>query len=293
MDLPWDDLRVLIALLRTRSLVGAAESLGLDRSTISRRVVSIERQIGAPLFLRTREGLRPAAAAERLRPHLERVEAEILAFQVALGSSDDGASGLVRVATSEAFATFLVQKGLLDLRRDHPGIVLELLGGNRPLDLLSGEADVALRFVPPKEAALKVRCVARMAFGLYGAPTYLRARGLPRSAVDLAGHDVLVLSAELAMLPEGPWLEHQPGVHVAMRANSFPTLIAAAVEGHGLIVLPRPWGALEQGLDLLFPVPEIPERALWLVVQPEMARRPEVRIVVERLANIVERLMGG
>lgn len=289
MELHWDDLRVLLALLRERTLAGAARSLEADRSTLSRRLASLERALGARLFLRTREGLRPSAAAERLRPHAEQIEREVRALTAAARAQVEGATGVVRVATTEALGTFLVQKGLLELGREHPDVVVDLLCGNRPVDLGRGEADLALRVIPLKDAAVQVRCIARMGFGLYGAAEYLRARGVPRGEDGLAGHDVLVPGGELAPLPEAKWLSARPGARVVFQSNSMPALVAACVAGHGLAVLPRPWGAVEPALELALPLDRIPRRPLWLAVQPDVAKRPAVRVVAERLGALAAR----
>ena len=167
---------------------------------------------------------------------------------------------------------------------------MEIIGGNRPVDVARGEAEIALRLVPLKEAALKVRCVARLGFGLYASPSYLRARGTPRGEGDLEGHDVLVPSGELAQLPEAKWLTARPGARVAFRASSMPALLAACTAGHGLAVLTRPWGELSGALEQVFALDELPRRPLWLVVQPDVARRPEVRVVVEHIGAIAGRL---
>src|ERR1700744_6272891 len=103
----WDDVRMLLALLRARTLHEAGDKLGVDRSTISRRLSALEKSLGAPLFTRTREGLRPTAAVERLRPHAERMEPEARALAHAAVAADH-VTGVVRVATTEALATYLV-----------------------------------------------------------------------------------------------------------------------------------------------------------------------------------------
>lgn len=289
MEMAWDDVRVLLALLRTRSLSAAGRALGVDRSTMSRRVAALERAFGTRLFLRTRDGLRPAAAAERLRAHAERVEAEVLAFERAVTATGAGATGVVRVATTEAFGAFLIEQGLLEVRREHPDVCVELMGGNRPVDLTRGEAEVALRLTPLEGAALKARCVARLGFGLYASPAYLRARGVPRDEGDLEGHDLVVPSGELAPLPEAKWLLARRGARTVFRSSSMPALLAACVAGHGLGVFTRPWGDLTSALDLVFALEGLPRRPLWLVVQPDVAKRPEVRVVVDRVVAICAR----
>jgi DNA-binding transcriptional LysR family regulator len=141
----WDDVRLLLVLLDSGTLHDAGKRLGVDRSTVSRRLALLERHLGARLFVRTRDGLQPTAAAIRIRPFAETMAAQTAGLEQAAQSADRAATGLVRLATTEAIATLLVERGLLSLREQQPGLALELLGGNRPVDLLRGEADLAVR----------------------------------------------------------------------------------------------------------------------------------------------------
>jgi DNA-binding transcriptional LysR family regulator len=288
----WDDVRVLLALLRARNLNEAGTRLGVDRSTISRRLGALEKNLGARLFTRTREGLRPTAAVERLRPHAERMELEAAALAHAAVATEP-VSGVVRVATTEALGAFLVAEGLLGVREQHPELVVEILGGNRPVDLARGEADLAVRVTPLREASLKVRCVARLGIGLFASPAYVRARGLPRSVAALRGHDVLLPSGELSQMPEAKWLAARPGVRVAFRTSSMPALVAAAVAGFGLAPLTLPWGDREPGLERALVLEEIPRRPVWIATHAESAVRPAVRVVGDRLASIFARAVAA
>jgi DNA-binding transcriptional LysR family regulator len=284
----WDDVRVLLALLRAKNLHDAGARLGVDRSTISRRLGNLERRLGARLFARTREGLRPTATAERLRASAERMELEAAALELAAKAQSGNISGLVRVATTEAFALLLVSEGLLGLREEHPGLIIELLGGNRPLDLTRREADVALRVGPIRHASLRVRCVARMSIGLFASPAYLRTRGLVRSAHGLAGHDVLLPAGELSLLPEVKWLARRE-LRAVFRSSSMLALAEAARAGAGLVPLPLGWGQRDPALECALVLEEIPKRAIWLVT-PAEGLSAAARVVADRIASILERL---
>jgi DNA-binding transcriptional LysR family regulator len=283
----WNDVRVFLALMRASNLNEAAVQLRVDRSTISRRVTALEKRLATRLFSRTREGLRPTAAAQRLLPHAEKMAADLLALRAAATEPDARPSGLVRVATTEGMATVLVARGLLSVSDTHPGLAIELLAGNRPVDIARAEADVAVRLSPLKQAALKARCVARNKCGLYASPRYLQSRGLPRSSEDVAGHDVVLPAGELSAMPEAKWLASRKGVRVAFRSNSMPALVAAAADGRGLVALGVGWGDAQPALQRVLVLEHLPSRPIWLVTAGDV--RPAVRVVADRIAQLLSK----
>jgi DNA-binding transcriptional LysR family regulator len=286
----WDDVRLLLVVLDVRNLHDAAQRLGLDRSTVSRRLAGLERRLGTRLFVRTREGLRPTPAAERVGPFAERMAAEAAGLAAAVRSDSDEVVGVVRLATTEAIATLLIDEGLFELRDRHPELALDLSTGNAPIDLLRGEADLAVRVSPLRHASLRVRCVARLKAGLFAAPSYVKRRGRPTTAAGWRGHDVIVPSGDLAQLPEARWLASRPGVRVAFRSNSLPVLRAAAARGLGVVPLTAPWGDRDPQLQRLQLLDDLPKRAIWLVSPPLSATRAAVRVVADRVAAIFARI---
>src|SRR3954469_20162246 len=126
-DLEWSDLRIFLGMLRASTVGDAARQLTVDVSTVRRRVAALETSLGAKLFARTTDGLRPTAQAERLRAYAERVESDVLALRGAVGGGSERAHGVVRVATTESLATFLVERGLLNVVDTEPEITIEIL----------------------------------------------------------------------------------------------------------------------------------------------------------------------
>ena len=285
----WNDVRVFRAVARARSLAQGARQIGLDRSTASRRIACLEEALGTRLFLRTRDGLRPSPAGERLLVHAERMAAEARALEAAAGDEAARVSGLVRLATTDALCSMLIGDGLLSLRARHPDLEIELLGGNQVVDLSRGDADLALRASAVKEPSLVTRRVARLSFALFAGERYVEHRGRPAREEDLAGHDALVLAGELAALPESRWLATRPGVRVALRSNNVPALVAAALDGHGITAIARPWGDRQIGLVRLFDIEAVAPRPLWLVMHPDAAGRAAVKLVADHVAAIIGR----
>jgi DNA-binding transcriptional LysR family regulator len=287
MSMTSDDLQVFLAALRTTSLAGAAVALGVDRTTVGRRIEALEASVGTPLFVRMRGGLRPTEAALRLREPAERIVGELRTLASTGLGLESAVKGVVRIATSEGLAGMVVKKGLIALCAKYPELRLEIATSNLAVDLRAGEVDLALRSVPTREAGVKIRKVSAMVVALHASADYIRARGIPTSLAGLAGHDLLIQTGELSRLPEVRLLNRVVGARVVLRSTSLPVLIEAAVAGAGIVPVVGPWGQVT-GLVKVLPL-DIPARPLWVAIAPGQRDRPAVRVVADELA----RLMGA
>ena len=287
--LNWDDVRVFASVARCANVLRGAQEAGLDRSTATRRIAALERSLGARLFLRTRDGLRLTSLGERLRAHGERMAAEARELEQAASDTGGEVRGRVRLATTESIAVTLLRRGLLDLTARYPGLELEVLGSNAVLDLTRGEADLALRITKPDQPSLRVRRVARLGFAAFAGEPYVRRRGRPRSERELAGHHVLLLSGELAKLPETRWLAGRPDVQVALRTNSVIALLTALADGAGISVIAGNAAETDLQLVRLFELPALPQRPLYLAMHPDAAARAAVRVVADPVSDVIAR----
>lgn len=295
MSLDWNDLRYFLAIDRARTLAGAARSLGVEHTTVGRRLSAMESALGAKLFVRTPDGLSATAAGEAVRPHAERVEASILAIQQVASNADDRPEGLVRLTTSDTFAGHLGRR-LADLRAKHPKITVEILPGNAKLDLTRREADLAIRFGATPQPELLCRSVGKVGWSLYASKSYADTRGPIVPTGRLRGHDVIGFGETLARTPGALWFdEHASDAHVVLRTGSIPAALDAAVAGLGIAALPCFVGDPEPSLVRL--VPElIGQPDLFLVVHPDLAKVARVRAVmdyfVERFTAEADLLAG-
>src|SRR4051812_6479582 len=141
----WDDVRIFLTTYRVLSLGMAASRLGVDTSTVSRRIAAFERQVGVQLFERSREGLQRTAAAEQLFEAAEAMEAAHARLAREATGVEAAAEGTVRLTLDPGTAEFFVAPALPRLRAKHPHIELELDASAVPRDLRRREADLALR----------------------------------------------------------------------------------------------------------------------------------------------------
>ena len=274
----WDDFRLVLALGRGGSLVAAAQLLAIDRSTVFRRLDTLEAQLGVRLFERLGGPWQPTAAGEAMLGAAERIEQEAIAAERAVSGRDARLQGKLRVTSSETLAFRLLTRHLASFRVAHPGIVVELVIENRVLSLTKREADVALRATRPGQGDLWGRKIADVAWTAYGARDYAARRGLPRNAAELGEHDLIGWDEPSQQVRAAEFLaETTPGGAVVYRSNSLVNQLVAAREGMGLALLPCYLGDPEPALVRAFaPLQEL-SRELWLVTHADLKRTARIR----------------
>jgi DNA-binding transcriptional LysR family regulator len=279
-DPRWDDLRFFLAGARQGSLSKAARALGVEQSTVSRRVQRLEDDLGLKLFERRPEGLVVTAGAEALLAEAEEVEAGVRRLTTLAAGLEVEVEGRVRVAVTEATATHLLFPALDALLRDHPRLRVEIRTGVGMADVLRREADIAMRNVRPRHPDMVARRVLDVHQGVFAHPRYLAGLGArPTTPSDLDWIAVAVPGA--SDFPEARWLAEHVEAPPRIVLTSFSAQIEAARRGLGAAVLSRALGraaGLEE-LDLGLPAPAPFE--LLLVTHRALRRVPRVRVVMD------------
>jgi DNA-binding transcriptional LysR family regulator len=286
--LAWDDLRVFLAAYRTRSHAGAARALKVAPTTVGRRLAALEGAVGTRLFARTPDGLSPTAAARALLGSAERIEAEAVEAERALAGADARATGTVRVTCGDGFANFVVCPALPAFLAAHPGLSLELRAVPQALDLTRGEADLAIRNFRPRERSLVARRLGLEPQGLYAAPAYLAARGRPRSAADLDGHDLILFDREFDRLRGQAWLRGlAPRARIAVRTGSTTSLHAACAAGAGLALISSPFVAGDARFERVLPRLPPPRLEVWSATHADLRTAARVTTTLRWLEQLV------
>lgn len=276
----WNDLKLVLALDRAGTLSGAAAVLGVDATTVGRRLGRLEAALG-PLFDRDGRGrLAPTGRGREAVARAERVERHCAAVEALAGRADGGPSGTVRVTAVPLVANRILVPDLARLAALAPGVTVDLVADGRNLDLARREADLALRFARPVAGGLRIRArrLATLGFAAYRAA----AGGGPGWIVYDDAH---------AGLPQARWLARaaaRDGVAPGVRVGDAETALEAAAAGLGRTLLPRRVGDAEPRLKRLGGggLPPCPERELWLLSQADAVRRRAVDAVKGWLAGV-------
>ena len=286
--LDWNDLRYFLAVSRSGTLVRAARELGVEHTTVSRRLAALERALDTRLFIRGPEGLTLTAAGSDLLPSAEAIQRNVDAIERLVSGQDQKVEGKVRLTIPEAMNTYILQS-LTGLRERHPGLLVEVLSDNRDLDIRRGEADLAIRIRDVSDPDLIGRRIGCSGWALYAAPAYIERKGSIASPDELRGHDLIQYEASLAGIPGAVWLaKHAPDANVVVRGNSVAAVSDAAVVGFGLAALPCFLGEQNPALRRLYPEP-IGSADIMLVVHPDLARVARVRATMDFIVELFMR----
>lgn len=288
----WNDLKYLVAVARCRSTTAAGRSLGVNQSTVQRRLAELERAIGHPLVQRHPTGYRLTALGEQLLPWAEQVEQAVTALARQIDLFQNNVQGVVRLSCPEPLVLRISRSGLLDrFHARHPGLRVEFVVSDRYLDFSQGHLDIALRSGDTDDGALVGRKLGDSLWAVYASASYLAQRSAPVEGVDLGAHDWVDFDDSMAQHRASVWLRQVvPGAQVVARNNSVLGLLYSTKAGMGLAALPTALGDAEPDLvRVLGPVPELTR--IWRVLTtPELRHTPRVAALFDFLVDEIETL---
>lgn len=285
----WDDLRFVLAVARTGSASRAARELGVDQTTVLRKVDLLETKLGTSLFERRKSGQTPTPAGKVVADAAERMEKEVRALENALATKRRIVSGAVRLTTSDGLAARFVTPCMRAFQALYPGVSVELIATDERLDIAAGDADVALRGSSrPEGAGIVAQRMPDILWTMYCSPAYGAERGVPSCPDALRGHEIVGFEGRLTRLPGWRWLaDTVPDAVVRFRSSSFVSMVSNLKAGLGVGPLPTIIGDHEPDLVRCFPAPAELRDELWLIVREELKTEPHVRALTDFLASYI------
>ncbi|MDA1090194.1 MAG: LysR family transcriptional regulator [Proteobacteria bacterium] len=281
----WDDLRYFLAIAKSGSLSGAARRLGVNHSTIFRRIQMFEERIGVRLFDRLPTGYALTVAGDEMLTSVEKVSIEIDAMNRRLTGRDLKLSGPLVITTTNTLAYWFLPSHLSAFRAEYPGIELELVLDTVSFNLSKRQADIAIRPTRNPPDTLVGSRLAELAFALYASKKYLKAQ---HKIDDLTGHTWIGFGDSLSHLAAAGWMrENLVGAPIALRANNLIGLLGAAKADMGVAPLPCFIGDLEPSLKRLLPPEPALASELWLLTHEDLRNSARVRAFMDFMAAAI------
>lgn len=288
----WDDLRYVLAISRAAGLSPAARALGVNPSSVYRRLEALEQKLEVRLFERLRSGYRLTESGEALAEAAARMESEALAVERRVLGTDVRLQGHIRVSTSEALALHLLPGYLAEFRTMYPDVSLDVSATNQMADLTRRDADVAIRAtaIPPDH--LVGRSVGHVSVASYASPSYLDAQGRGRPIVE---YDWIGFDGALAHIRQARWTTTNiPESRQKLRFDSMGAVVAAVARGVGCGSLPCFVADDDPRFERL-PGTYLPtDVQVWVLTHPDLRKSARVRACLQffgtRLAADASRL---
>lgn len=280
-----DDLLVLLAVSRHRHFTDAAEALGLNHTTVSRRISRLENDLGGKVLERSADGWQLTTLGQSVLPSAEEVERAVarIASTQAGGSS---LSGVVRISATDGFSAFVVSAAVAQCRVRHPGIRVEVVTATRPAQQRRSGLDIEIVVGKPAAEPGEAALVSPYVLGLYASERYLRERGKPETLEELADHELVyfvdsMLNVDALGAPRRLRMDMQD----ALTSTNVFVQVHATRAGVGIGLLPC--FMAEQHLDLVRILPDAVHERLeyWMVVHTEAQQQRSVTTVAEAIVK--------
>lgn len=268
--LEWDDLKLVLAIGRARSITQAAKQTGLHHSTLFRRMADIEDRVGAKLFERQQGDYQPTTSGMAAMETAEKLEAEMAVLARTLAGQDIRPSGTVRLTTTDTLLHAVLSDDLAAFAKAYPEITVQVVTDNRFYDLNRHDADIAIRPSNTPNENLVGRQIAPIRSVICG------AKGMTHPT-DSDGAWI-TCDESLAHIKAAQWRDrHFADQHVAMRSNSLLNVARLVDAGAGYAVLPLFLTGAFANIAVLGDAIDGLDNDLWMLMHRDLKSVPRMR----------------
>lgn len=274
----WNNLHVLVMVSREGSLAGAARALGVNHATISRRLLALEKEVGAGLVRRLARSTPLTEKGRQIVSFALEMEERAKKIERLANLQPDVVSGTVRLSAPPALISETLMPKLAKISEAHPELRLVLVADPHITSIERGEADIAIRLTEPLAQQSIVRKLGEISYGLYATARYSRR---PEDAWRFIGAD-----QSLAHIPIQKWLvDFAAGRPFALASSDFSVQKSAAEAGAGIALLPDQ--IAQKSIDLVrVETSAPPPLKAWLVMHPDVQNTPAIRIISDAISSV-------
>ncbi len=284
----WDDLRFFLELARRNKLSKAALRLGVEHTTVARRIAALETKLNLTLFKRINRSYQLTDEGRKLLLHAEAMEKNSLSLLSELEQTETNLEGKIRVATPEAFGSQFLAKHCHAFQKYYPGILFELVAETTNMTINRRDADIAITLAKPERGRLKTIKAGSYRLRLYAAPSYLQGHPPIVRLTDLNQHNFIWYVDDLLPIPELHILDKAiQNPNIVFSSTNLTAQANAADKGLGIALLPCFVGDQIQGLTTVLPGELSIMRDLWLSVHEDQSNQPVVDKARLFLSNLI------
>jgi DNA-binding transcriptional LysR family regulator len=282
----WNRARAFLVTAEEGSLSAAARALEMTQPTLGRQVSALEEELGVSLFERVGRGLNLTPSGLDLLEHVQAMGQAATRLSLVANGHSQEIAGKVCISASEIHAAYLLPSIVNKLRKEQPGIIIEIVSSNNPSDLLRREADIAIRSFRPTEAELISKKITDVEAPLFAAKTYLNKLGIPKTIDDLKNAEFVTIG-DVDTFMKGL---KQFGVELteknfSVQTGSHIVHWELVKQGLGIGIVPMDIGDAEPLVERVLPDLKLMSFPIWLTSHRELRTNKRIRLVFDFLAE--------
>ncbi|ABE29410.1 bacterial regulatory helix-turn-helix, lysR family protein [Paraburkholderia xenovorans LB400] len=283
--LNWDDLRYFLEVARTQRASAAGKRLGVDHTTVARRVRELEAALGVILFDKSRaDGFTLTSDGHRLLRHADAVETAVQSASEQFRGATQGLSGHVRIGSTEGFGCFFLSPQIARFTAAHRDVSIDILPVPHFVSLSKREADMAITLERPERGKYVFTRLCDYRLRLYGTRDYFLRHEPVRCIADLRHHAFIDYVADLAFSHELLYLNRTiPDVSSSLCSTSVIAQYFAALQGNALAILPCFMAAPNPMLVSILPDEVVVTRQFWLSSREDLRKLRRITVLWDYL----------
>ncbi len=276
MKVDWDHLQFFLVLARAKTLTNAARIIGVEHSTVSRRIQALELALGTPLFRREATGYELTMEGLALVPRVEQMEQAFLQIE----KPNLPLQGHVRIGTPEGFGTAFLAQLLAELSKQYPLLTIDLIPVPKMIKLSHREADIVISIDRPKSGPYIITRLTDYCLKIYGSTSYLESTQAIKKLEDLKNHQFVNYIDDLIYSPELYCLERLPlQLNANFRSSSILAQQVAVSAGAGLAILPKFLAENKPELKQVLQDEVRFIHTFWMLTLVDLQHEPRIKLV--------------
>ncbi|WP_028580780.1 LysR family transcriptional regulator [Desulfogranum japonicum] len=277
-DNDWNDYLYFLRVAEGGSLKKAASILGVNNSTVFRRINSLEDKLGARLFERLKTGYLLTEAGKEVLQRIQLVEEHMYSVQRIVKGKDENLRGSLKISTTDTIGFYWLPPYIRRFKEQYPEILIDLIINNQFTDLSQREADIVIPAKNRQPDYMVGRKLAPIVFKLCASKEYVGKYGQPEGIEEISTHHFVLPDGYIAGIPSHKWLRNYIGNNqVVACSDKLTGLHRLAQQGLGITLLPEHVIQTDPDLVILMGVPEHLSQEIWMLTHPDLRQVARVK----------------
>lgn len=285
----WNDIESFLMLSRNKKLKKASQKLGVEATTISRRILRLEEKLGIKLFFRSNNNYVLTEDGNKLLPYSEQMETEAMNIREIFSSKDVNLTGKVRISVPEGLGIEIFTKYLNSFFKIHKELEIELVADSKFRNLTSKEVDISIGLSKPRSNKLKSWKLSNYKIQLYGSKSYIKENQSIDHVSDLSNHKFVSYIDDMIEFPELKYLQDTiANAKTVFRSNNLQAQLNAVKQGVGIAFLHSFIAKNEKELDVILKEKINLTREYWIIIHEDLMNLKRIKVALGFIINVFD-----